>query len=315
MANYILFPTKSFNLTNDKMFHEIANEWYLKIQNEVQATTFSRSYTPIYKNICKYFYDYSLSEITPKIINQYVYSFDGKSQKTVSNHLNILKQILDYAVLSEHISSNPSRYVKVPKGLNKKRRNMVSSEQIEKIENNIHYPLFGLFAYFLLYTGCRRGEASALQWKDIDFENHIIHINKSVAYLSNNPSIKSPKTESGYRDIILTDNLANKLYGKHSQNDYIFSLTNGKEPLKESQVKKGWDKYCREIGLNNVTMHQLRHTYASLLYEAGIDVKSAQYLLGHSDISTTQNIYTHITNKKKITVAKQLNTYFAEQHL
>lgn len=223
--------------------------------------------------------------------------------------MSIIKQVFEYAVVLIEIDSNPVISVKISKGLKKEKRDMITPEQIEIIKNNADYPLFGLFAFFLLYTGCRRGEALALQWGDIDLKAKLITISKSAYYNSNSAKIKAPKTQAGNREIIIIDALSKKLTGKHKKTDYVFSLTQGKEPLKESQATKGWKKYCKDVGLENVTPHMLRHTYASILYEAGIDVKSAQDLLGHADISTTQNIYTHITKTKKEETANKLNSH------
>ena len=295
---------------NGLTFCEVANLWYNKKACEVQPTTLKRTYDPIYEKLKNHFIDDNIREIKAKDINTYVYSLSTYSHKTVSNHLCMLGQIFDYAVVMGEIENNPTTSVKVPKGLAKNHRSMISAEQIKIIENNTGFEMFGLFAYFLLYTGCRRGEALALQWGDIDFEKKVIHITKSAFYNSNRAQIKEPKTEAGKRDIILLDILANKLQGKHNKDHYVFSADGGKNPLSQSQALKGWEKYVNNVGLQGITPHQLRHTYASLLYEAGVDVKSAQDLLGHADVSTTQNIYTHITKQKKEETASKLNEHF-----
>ena len=129
---------------------------------------------------------------------------------------------------------------------------------------------------------------------------------KSVYHKSNVPHIKGTKTENGTRKVVLLDVLADKL-PKGKDENFIFSI-DGTKPLGYSAFQRRWDKYKKETGLD-ITAHQLRHTYATILFEAGIDVKDAQHLLGHSDISVTRNIYTHIrTNHFKETVEK-LNTF------
>lgn len=296
--------------SNGPTFKEVAEIWFAKKSTEIQPTSLKRTYTPIYDRICNHFKGSYIKDIKAKDINSFVYSLSAYSHKTVSNHLCMVNQILDNAVVMGAIDTNPASSVCVPKGLSKTKRDMVTQEQIKIIEQNASNGLFGLLAFFLLYTGCRRGEALALKWSDIDFDNKLIHITKSAYYNSNTAQIKQPKTDAGTRDIILLDVLAEKLEGRHNKNHYIFSVTEGKELLKESQATKGWDKYVKSVGLEGITPHMLRHTYASLLYEAGIDVKSAQDLLGHADISTTQNIYTHITKKKKEETANKLNAHF-----
>lgn len=293
-----------------KTFKEVADAWYLHKASEIQPTTLKRSYKPLFDRIVLHFGTQYINQIKPKDVQQFVSTILTYSQKSVNNHLSIVKQIFDFAVVTGELEHNPAASVKIPKGLKKNKRDMITDRQKKIIEANTDYPVFGLFAYFLLYTGCRRGEALALKWSDIDFSKKLIYITKSAYYNSNKPEFKTPKTDAGEREIILMDKLATQLQKCTNQNGYIFSVTDGKEALKESQATKGWDRYVKATGLKGVTPHMLRHTYASLLYEAGIDVKSAQDLLGHADISTTQNIYTHITKTKKEQTADKLNDYF-----
>lgn len=294
---------------NGPVFKEIADIWHEEKSAKIQPTSLKRTYTPIYNRLCEYFEDTYVKEIRPKHINAFMHSLSAYSQKTVSNHFCVLNQIMNIAVIKDVIDTNPCTAISVPQGLSKTKRDMITAEQIKIIHNNVDNGIFGLLAFFLLYTGCRRGEALALKWADIDLEEKVIHITKSAYYNSNTAQFKAPKTDAGTRDIILIDFLAEKLKGKHNKNHFVFSL-NGTDALKESQATKGWANFVKSVGLQGVTPHMLRHTYASLLYEAGIDTKSAQDLLGHADITTTQNIYTHITKTKKAETAAKLNKHF-----
>ena len=291
-------------------FADVAEQWYQRKAEDIQPTTLKRSYQPLYDRITAHFGGRYIREIKPMDVQQFLATIISYSQKSVNNHLSIVKQIFDHAVIIGAIESNPATAVKVPKGLKKNKRDMITASQMQAIEANISYPVFGLLAFFLLYTGCRRGEALALKWADIDFPNKLIHITKSAYYNSNEAKFKAPKTDAGTRQIILLDKLATQLQQCENRTGFVFSVTSGQQALKESQATKGWNRYVKAIGIDGVTPHMLRHTYASLLYEAGVDVKSAQDLLGHADISTTQNIYTHITKTKKEKTADKLNDYF-----
>lgn len=189
---------------------------------------------------------------------------------------------------------------------------------------------FGLFAYLLLYTGCRKGEALALQYRDIDRKNKVIHVTKSVAYKDGMPYLKTTKTDAGTRDIILLGELSKRLPRNGKADDYIFRQENGK-PLAMAAFDRRWLHYCKEAGLVTVeeiprvsvdgrkyvykkyrpflAPHQLRHGYATILYEAGIDEITAKEFLGHVDISTTHQIYTHLRQKKKSSAAEILDKY------
>ena len=167
---------------------------------------------------------------------------------------------------------------------------------------------FGLLAFFYLCTGLRKSEALALQWRDIDFENKRIYVYKSLYYISNSPHIKkNTKTKSGERYVILLDCLADQLLPVQGKpEEYVFNK-NG-NLLDKSYYTRMWEKYKKESGVNTST-HALRHSYATLLFEAGISEKDSQTLLGHSNISTTYDIYTHIRKKRMDDTRNKLNEY------
>ena len=159
---------------------------------------------------------------------------------------------------------------------------------------------------FLLYTGCRKGEALALTFGDIDKTARRVHVAKSVYFVHNQGTIKKPKTQAGNREIILPEFLIDLLPDGRAR-DYVFS------PTPDAPMTEGFHQYAMvswrdQTGLD-LTAHQLRHGYATLLHEADIDVKDAQDLLGHADASTTQNIYTEVSKKRKTVVEKRINEY------
>lgn len=250
----------------------------------------------------------------------------GYARRTVQAYRDMLSMIFDYAAVQGWVSANPCAAVRMPRNLPSGTREIPTDEQIEKVKAALHLE-FGLFAAFLLYTGMRRGELLALRWEDIDRKAGVIHVTKSVYFEGNNPKIKTPKTEAGKRSIILLDALAELLpeWGA----GYIFG---GDKPLTKTQERKMWLKWCRAAGLataeeqthhsdsNNrdytatkwnadITPHQLRHYYATMLFDAGVEPKDAQDLLGHSSIKVTQDIYTHIRQQRRENTAAKLNSF------
>ncbi len=223
--------------------------------------------------------------------------------QTVIAHLNIIHMIFSFAVVNDIIPVNPAEQVSIPRGLKRNSRRALTKEEIEIIKANVNKP-FGLFYFFILYTGCRRGEALAIQFKDIDRENKVIHITKSVYFKSGKPEIKVPKTEAGKRVIPLLDVLAEKL-PKGKQDNFLFGES---EPLTGAQVKRMLNTYQKRTGLK-ITPYYLRHGYATILYDAGIDIKTAQGLLGHSDIQTTMNVYTHLSVERTRIESQKLNEF------
>ncbi|MGI5905219.1 MAG: tyrosine-type recombinase/integrase [Candidatus Pararuminococcus gallinarum] len=287
-------------------FCEIAEEWKDEHWERIEYNT-TKGYAPAYQRAVEYYNDTPIKAITPSSINTFISAFakKGFAQKTVRTQLLILNLIFQYAVVLDELEVNPAASVAIPKNLPKKKREMPSEEQIKKVKDSTDCP-FGLFPYFLLYTGCRKGEALALQFKDIDWKNKTITINKSVYHENNHPKIKQPKTASGTRETILLDCLADKL-SRGKPNEYVFHNEDG-GVLTETQFQRQWELYTKASGVT-ITPHQLRHAYATILFEAGIDEKDAQELLGHASIAMTRDIYTHITTRRRKETIKKLTEY------
>lgn len=288
-----------------KTFKEVADEWSDKHFPSLEHYT-ERRYKTLLDHAMKEFKNCYIKDITAKNIESFLFNFSVQdySTKTIKDQFSVIKMIFRYASVKEYIKTNPTQFLKPPKGKESVHREAISDEEINIVNNSINCT-FGLLAYFLMYTGLRKGEALALQYEDIDFENKTINVYKSVYHENNQPHIKSTKTISGIRKVVLLDCLVDKLLHKKTK-EYIFSGTN--KPLTNSQFQCRWKKYQEETGLN-ITAHQLRHTFATILFEADISPKDAQSIMGHSDISTTQNIYTHIRKNRTAVTNAQLNSF------
>ena len=286
-----------------KTFKDCAERWRDEHEPELSYKTW-QGYKPHYKRAIDEFGEYGIGEISTADVQLYItrLSKKGYSFKTVKHGLNIVSMIFDNAIMNKDANSNPCNYVKIPSNLPKKERELPADAEIEKVKNSLNCH-FGSFAYLLLHTGIRRGEALALRSEDIDFDKKIIHITKSVYYKSNRPELKAPKTKSGVRDVYLLDNLIPILKNKKG---YIFG---GDSPMTEMAFRRAWERYVKESGVT-ITPHQLRHAYATILYENGISEKSAQKLLGHADIKTTLAIYTHISEKRNQSDFDKINEIF-----
>lgn len=287
------------------LFTDVSRKWSDSHYKRISGNT-AICYSPALKRANSTFSSVPIADITPKDIQNLIDTLARQhySAQTVRVQKNVLNLIFKYAMLEGYCDNNPVTAVSLPRNLPHSVRQLPSQKEIDTVIESVDKP-FGLFAYFLLFTGCRRGEALALQWKDIDFKNKVIHINKSVNYSGdnqNNPIVENhTKTQSGTRDIILLDILAERLMpGK--PNEYVFGL-----PTKSS-LRKKWQRYLKETGLD-LTPHQLRHAYATILYDAQIDEKSAQALMGHSNINITRQTYTHISQSRSQQTVKQLNDF------
>lgn len=288
--------------SRQKQFKVIAEKWEAEHREEVTYKTW-QGYQAHFRRAIEEFGENPIADIETSDVQIYINRLakKGYAYKTVKSALDVISMIFDYAILKKEINRNPCDYVKISTNLPRKERELPSDEEIEKVKNGLNCH-FGSFAYLLLHTGLRRGEALGLRSEDVDFENKLIHVRRSVYFKSNRPDLKEPKTKAGIRTVFLLDCLEPILKGKEG---YIFG---GDEPMTEQAFRRAWERYQRESGVK-ITPHQLRHAYATILYENEITAKSAQRLLGHADIKTTLEIYTHISQKRNNEDFNKLNEW------
>ncbi|MFC7688160.1 site-specific integrase [Ureibacillus sp. GCM10028918] len=190
---------------------------------------------------------------------------------------------------------------------------------LEKEDNIKSYTLFRLLAY----SGMRKGEALALTWNDVNFKDNEIRINKALSRGENNLYVKTTKTKSSIRTIPMDKKTIdilqqwkklqkqdNLMLGKNAlqPKQLVFSNENN-DYLQPTKTRKWMRQVQQKYNLEKITTHGLRHTHCSLLFEAGASIKEVQERLGHSDIKTTMNIYTHVTKKAKEATAEKYSIY------
>ncbi len=289
-----------------RYFKDVAAEWERFYLTEVPYTTYKKCGRAMYNYALQIFGDEIITDITARDVSMYLHTLAAKgySQKSVSTYKSILNQIFKYAIISGDVKSNPSVEVSLPKNLPKKKRNIPNTEEIRVVSTLTEG--FGFLGFFLLYTGLRVSEALALTYEDIDFDKRLITVDKKIVYDGNNPILRhETKTEAGTRKVILLDVLYDKL--PKQKKGLIFANSDGKY-YTAKQLRCGWEKVKRENNLS-ITLHQLRHAYATMLFEAGINEKDAQELMGHSTITLTREIYTHIRKERMEETAQKLNAF------
>lgn len=286
------------------LFKDVAEAWKEEYFPTLSPGTL-RCYTSAYNRALDRFLDIPIKELTVNDIDALLQNMGRQkfARKTVANQRIVINLICRSAVLDGILRYNPCIEAKVPKGLKTTPRLLPSDEELKIVKEGWKEP-GGLLPYFILYTGCRKGEALALTYKDINHKKKIITINKSLAYIGSKPYIKEPKTAAGIREIILLDNLAAVL-PRGIGNTLLFPGPDG-ELMKPGAYERAWGRWKKRVGVT-LTAHQLRHGYATMLYEAGIDEREAMELLGHTDIALTHKIYTHIRKSRKEKTAVILN--------
>jgi len=233
---------------------------------------------------------------------------------TVQGALKVFKGAIRQAFILGMIPKNVTTGVIVPK-YEKEPRKAFTPEQrdsfIDIAKDTVHGEVFIL----KLFTGMRIGELLALRWADVDFEKTYLHVN-STLNLTTDPddpeskwhlSFGTPKTRSSIRTIPLISSaikLLQRIRGKQAEirlrlgagyedNDLVFSTGLGK-PLNPRNMQRTFQRICRKADLQGFTPHSLRHTFATLGYAQGIDLKVLQEILGHANINETANTYTHV---------------------
>ena len=313
-------------------FTEAADAWQRDHTENVEHNTAS-SYNAPLRRAKEFFGDKPMAEITTAEVQAFIryISEQGFARRTVQLPRDLMNMLFDHYIArrDSSVRYNPVDSVRLPKGLPTTRREPPAEDQLAKISPDTESDM-GLFAYFLLYTGLRRGELLGLRWEAIDREAGIIRVEREVIYESNQPIVVDrAKTESSVREVDLLDVLAAVLPKR--KHGYVFG---GDKPLSKTQFRKEWTKFCREIGEADelifehkgangrkyvrtewkprMTPHQFRHAYASMLDDAGLDETAAKALLGHKQISTTKDIYTHIRQGKRERAGKALNEFLTK---
>lgn len=235
----------------------------------------------------------------------------------------------------EVIQYNPMDKVSVPGGKPKKSREALDEIQQKWIIETPHRAQRA--AMLMMYSGLRRGEAAALTWKDIDLTSGTITVNKAVDAATGD--LKEPKTQAGKRVVNIPTVLVEYLKEQKASDSciYVLHTVDGRRMTEQAwkvlwnsymadlNVKYGYDgqanKYASRkknsfseqgklpIVIRTFTIHQLRHTFCSMLYLAGVDALTARDQMGHSNISTTLSIYTHLDKQYKRSSMSRLDEY------
>jgi integrase len=298
---------KEFDRNHTPLFAQVADEWNAEHSKEIAYYTWESYQAPL-NDLKAEFVNMLIKDVLPIDLQRLLSKIEkqGRARQTIKLRKIVANQIFDYAVLKGYISANPMRSVKSSRKAPKKQIQPPTQAEINIIKQSVDLP-FGLFPYFCLFTGCRRGEALAVKYDDIDFINNTISINKALIFEgAKSVIVNRTKTEAGVRVIPLLTPLKNVL--DRNGQGYLFSV-NGSH-FSKSQFDKQWARYRRYTGLS-VNVHQLRHAFATICFDAGLEPKTASRILGHSKVELTMDVYTHIRESKENEAMKKLNSFLA----
>lgn len=230
------------------------------------------------------------------------------SSKTIKNDIKLISAILEKGIEWELLSNNIAHKVSIPNNRNKpkKEQQIYNNEEIKLLFSaleNTEEP-FKTMVYISFYTGARRGEVLALRWKDIDFKNHIIHIEQNKIRTINGTTFKGTKNKRS-RQFVVPDILIKKIkeiYFNQDKNDLLFNIY-------PSTYTNQWIKFVKNNNLKYITLHDLRHTNGSLLASKGIDIVTIANRLGHLP-ATASAYYLHAVSEEDKKASQKLDNLF-----
>jgi len=225
----------------------------------------------------------------------------GLSTSTIKSVHIPLNQAFEQAINNELVYKNPCRGTSIPKKEARKSRALTVGEQ-QIFEEACTQTTFHDFFIFLLNTGLRCGEGIALAWDDIDMQAKTLTVNKNITTIVNRDDassakhvriVQTTKTESGRREIPLSKECFRVLSRRPNRHGFVFASRVG-TPLGHRNVTRAFDNLLEATDLpSDLTIHSLRHSFATRLLERGANIKALSELLGHKSIQITLDIYGH----------------------
>lgn len=285
-------------------------KWLNEKKSYVKESTYANYSYIVYNYIIPYVGNYNVKKLNKKVFQDLILNLHEKSlsNKTIKDIIMVIKSSLRKVFEENKIKSFSLKLV-YPKEKNIKTMNVLSKNEqhilMEYIIKNISDKNVGILLSLL--CGLRIGEVCALKWENIDLENKIIHITKTIQriYIKENNTILSkvvitnPKTIKSNRDIPINDFMYEKLINLR-KNDNVFVLSGNAQYIEPRTYRNYFTKILKSLNLRHFKYHALRHTFASNLISLKIDYKTVSELLGHSNISLTLNLYVHPSNQDKL---------------
>lgn len=301
-------------------FKEVADLWLESYETTVKPTTYQNTKNYLNAIIENHFKEIRIDSVSVAKMQKIVIEL-SKKYVTYLNYLSIINRVFKYAVHLDIIQTNPvDRIIRPKQQKPKKEKIALAKNELNKFltlaKKNARPVLYTAW-HTLAYTGLRRGELLGLEWSDIDFKNKTISVSKTLVTINGKLSTQSPKTKRSARTISLDDSTVQilkdwklkqkKLFFKYGVKPTNIVITNTKGGYFDfAHFRDELRYFLGKHKLKQFSVHSLRHTHASLLFEAGIEPKTISDRLGHSNIQTTLDMYTHLNDRQRSDVADRL---------
>lgn len=304
-------------MKQEKSILEIVSLWKLDKKMYVKKSSYAAYSLLVENHIVPSFGElYRLEEAS---VQTFVFQKleQGLSQKTIKDILIVLKMILKFGAKHKWIEYT-TFHIQFPTEREKQSLEVLTRDNHRKLMQHIqkHFTFRSLGIYLCLSTGMRIGEVCALTWDDIDVDSGVVKISKTIQRIYSIEDdirktelvLDSPKTIHSIREVPLSVELMRIIKPiKKIVNPSYFVLTNDIKPTEPRTYRSYYMKFMDELGMPKLKFHGLRHSFATRCIESNCDYKTVSVLLGHSNISTTLNLYVHPNFEQK---KKAINMMF-----
>lgn len=291
------------------VFQSILEMWLKEKKEYVKESTYAYYHFEVTNYITPLLGSLSLEEVTEERIQSTVFVWQGKGMEngralkksTVQNLVMLIKQVLKFSARKGFMENTIMEIHFAPQYREKGQKVFNHKEQtqlIQAILENLDYRTFGIL--LCINSGLRIGELCALQWGDIDMNNGILHVTKTLQriYTGNKKNkteiiITAPKTPTSIREIPLSNKILSLINTFQSRSAEHYVLTNSPHYMEPRTLRRFYKSFLRKNNLRELHFHGLRHTFATRCIEGGADYKSVSEILGHATINTTLNMYVH----------------------
>ena len=301
---------------SNKTFEEIVVLWQADKKQYVKRSTYSAYSLLVNNHLIPAFA--GAYDVTEDLIQSFVFTKleQGLSQKSVKDILIVLKMILRFAV-KHGFMQHREIDVKFPTERERQELEVLSRSSQKQIMEYVqsHFTFMNLGIYICLCAGLRIGEVCALVWNDIDVESGVINVSKTIQRIyvieggekHTEVIIDTPKSKNSIREIPIARDLLKMIKPlKKVMNGSFYVLTNSAQPTEPRTYRNYYKRLMKELDMPKLKFHGLRHSFATRCIESHCDYKTVSVLLGHSNISTTLNLYVHPNMEQKKKCVEQM---------
>ncbi|MFG6353737.1 MAG: site-specific integrase, partial [Oscillospiraceae bacterium] len=221
----------------------------------------------------------------------------GLSAKTVRNINQVISSAMDFAIDQKLISTNPTGGCALPKLEHREMKTLPAEQLASFLREAKESGVFELY-YIELATGLRRGELLGLKWEDIDWENGTIQVRRQIARIDGEVVEAPLKTKNSYRSVSIGQDAVQilKEQQRKASSQYVFPSPTG-GPISPDSILDMLHRVLKRAGLPQIRFHDMRHTFATVALQNGVDIKTVSGMLGHYSAGFTLDTYAHVTTQ------------------